>query len=450
MCHYTRFLILISLVPGFLGGGVVLCQESFPYEQRRRWDGPAEQFRGGGPRPPWMQGGPERAGGNNRGPREGRGDAGARTDRALNMLRGMDTNGNGILETHEIPEQRRGFVGMMVSRLGGNPNGNINLNALARQGGRQQAPRSGGRSGGYSGPANWLSGGRSDQSPSATTALGQRGVANDPLVPYFGETATGDTPVLAFGQREAETKAAGTAANAVSGLSRSDQILRSAREQMNKYDKNKNGTLDKDKGEWVASLPFKPDAADSNLDGRISMTEIIAVLGGTSGVSSGAAAVATRQSTAYERIPAGMPDWFFARDKEQDGQLTMQEYGTGQPWTEALVGEFEFLDRNNDGVATGAEIFAALKEFDEKKLLQEEQAKREIARRKGAPAPGAENNVENAEIKNTDVKPAETVNTEETRPVPQAAQPALPTTGPYAEASAEKNRPSGRRNPRSR
>ncbi len=89
------------------------------------------------------------------------------------------------------------------------------------------------------------------------------------------------------------------------------------------------------------------------------------------------------EKTPRRRIPPGMPPWFFERDKDQDGQLTMQEYATGQTWTEALVGEFEFLDRNNDGVATSKEIFASLQEFDEKKRLQEEQAQREIARRKG-------------------------------------------------------------------
>jgi Ca2+-binding EF-hand superfamily protein len=152
---------------------------------------------------------------------------------------------------------------------------------------------------------------------------------------------------------------------------------------MNKYDKNKNGTLDKDKGEWVSSLPFNADVADKNRDGRISMTELLDVLGGKANATTGSAAVSTKLSSAYDRLPTGMPDWFFERDKNQDGQITMMEYANGQPWTENIAKEFLFLDKNNDGVATVTEVFETLKQVDEEKRLKEEQAKRDMERRKG-------------------------------------------------------------------
>jgi Ca2+-binding EF-hand superfamily protein len=276
----------------------------------------------------------------------------------------MDSNGNGKLEQSEIPEYRRSFVSMIVTRLGGDPNKTIDLADLARKASASSSS--------------------SNSSRSSTPASGAASTV-DPLVPYFGEKETAQTPILAFGQREpqAKTTVAAASNSATSSVSQSDQILRSAREIMNKYDKNKNGTLDKDKGEWISSLPFNADAADKNRDGRVSMTELIDILGGKANATTGSAAVSTKQSSAYDRLPPGMPDWFFERDKDQNGQLTMMEYANGQPWTEDIAKEFLFLDKNNDGTATVAEIFETLIQVDEEKRLKEEQAKRDIERRKG-------------------------------------------------------------------
>jgi Ca2+-binding EF-hand superfamily protein len=338
-----------------------------------------------GDRPPWMQGGenarppmPMSGGGNDRPPWMGGGVPGGersggqsdaeRNERSLGMLRSMDTNRNGKLEQNEIPEYRRGFVSMIVTRLGGDPNKTIDLAELTRKTATSaRSPQTSASPSGSSGSATPL--------------------ATDPLVPYFGEKEEAKTAVLAFGQRESQAKTvvAGTT-NSTVPVSQSDRILRSAREIMNKYDKNKNGTLDKDKSEWISSLPFKADAADKNRDGRISMTELLDTLGGKANVTTGAAAVSTKQSAAYDRLPAGMPDWFFERDKDQDGQLSMIEYANGQSWSEMIADEFRFLDKNNDGVATVSEIIETLKQVDEEKRLKEEQAKRDAERRKGVAA----------------------------------------------------------------
>ncbi|MDR2441464.1 MAG: hypothetical protein LBE12_19050 [Planctomycetaceae bacterium] len=346
---------------------------------RNRGDRPDRQpwMPGGGvgnDRPPWLGGGV----GNDRPPRMDEGVPGGersrqnsaeRNERSLGMLRSMDTNGNGKLEQNEIPEYRRGFVSMIVTQMGGNPNKTIDLAELARKASTTSA-----------------------RSPQTSSSLGSssdsaKQTITDPLVPYFGEKEESQVVVLAFGQREPEEKtaAAVTTSSAVVA-NQSDRILRSAREIMNKYDKNKNGTLDKDKGEWINSLPFKADTADKNRDGRISMTELLDTLGGKANVTTGAAAVSTRQSAAYDRLPVGMPDWFFAWDNDLDGQLSMLEYVHGQSWTEKMAEEFQFLDRNNDGVATAAEIIETLKQYDEEKRLKEEQAKRDAERRKGVMA----------------------------------------------------------------
>jgi Ca2+-binding EF-hand superfamily protein len=318
-------------------------------------------------RPPRMPGGdndrPPRMGGE----RSGQSDA-ERNERSLGMLRSMDANGNGKLEQNEIPEYRRGFVSMMVTRMGGDPNKTIDLAELARKAATSV-------------PSPQLS-----SSPGVSSNSAKQ-TATDPLVPYFGEKEEPQTAVLAFGQREPQTAATvAITTNSAVAVNQSDRILRSAREIMNKYDKNKNGTLDKDKSEWISSLPFNADAADKNRDGRISMTELLDTLGGKANVTTGAAAVSTKQSAAYDRLPIGMPDWFFVRDKDQDGQLSMMEYANGQAWTEMVADEFRFLDKNNDGVATVSEIIETLKQVDEEKRLKEEQAKRDSERRKGVAA----------------------------------------------------------------
>jgi Ca2+-binding EF-hand superfamily protein len=294
-----------------------------------------------------------------------------RNERSLGMLRSMDRNGNGKLEPDEVPEYRRPFVSMMVSRMGGNASGTVDLNDLARKA----------ASGSSRGAPATVS-----VSNSKTSVL-----PTDPLVPYFGEKEPEQSAVLAFGQREPEVRTAGIRAAAIPAVSQSDQVLRTARQIMNQFDKNKNGLLDKDKGEWGSSLPFNADAADKNRDGRISMAELLAALGSKANVTTGAAAVAVRQSDVYDHLPPGMPDWFFERDKDNDGQISMTEYLTnGQAWSEAVADEFRFIDKNNDGVATAEEIFAVLKQVDEEKRLKEEQEKRVRERRSGAvaqPAP---------------------------------------------------------------
>jgi Ca2+-binding EF-hand superfamily protein len=307
----------------------------------------------GQPQPAWTPGG------NQSGQSESE-----RNERYIGMLKSMDTNGDGKLSQNEIPEYRRAFVSMVVSRMGGDPNKTtINIAELTQK--------------------------MSSNINSPRPADGQKvsvGTETEPLVPSFGEDETAQTAILEFGQREAQAKGTVLASDSPSALKQSDQVLRSARDVMSKYDKNKNGTLDKDKGEWVSSLPFNADAADKNRDGRISMTELLTILGGKTGTSTGFIAVSTKQSAAYDLLPSGLPkefDWFFEMDKDKDAQITMSEFANGKSWNETMADEFLFLDLNNDGVATMKEVLEALKRYDEEKRLKSEQAKRDIERRRG-------------------------------------------------------------------
>jgi hypothetical protein len=54
-----------------------------------------------------------------------------------------------------------------------------------------------------------------------------------------------------------------------------------------------------------------------------------------------------------ERLPSGLPDWFLARDRDGDGQLTISEYSPKN--LPAELQQFQQLDRDGDGVLTAAE-----------------------------------------------------------------------------------------------
>ncbi len=352
---------------------------------------------------------------------------GDRNERMLGMLRAMDSNRNGRLEAGEVPAFRREFVNGVVRQMGGNPSGTIDLNALSRQtSGRQnQTAQSG----------------QNRQSQRGTNTQNALNLPLDPLVPYFGEPEVENTPVLAFGQKEPETPPLPTQTMPVPANPQ-DQILRAARDIMNRYDKTKSGTLDQDKEEWVSSLPFKANAADKNFDGRISMAELIEVLGGQRSVSTGAAAVSTKPSTAYDRLPPGTPDWFFDMDKNEDGQLSLLEYLSNRGQTEDNADEFRYLDKNNDGVATIKEIFLTLKQVDDEKRLKEEQVQREQMRRMGTGAtanqaanqkePQSDEGRQDGEVQQP-VQPG-TPETSKPMPVPATQPPSAPPSSPPSAA----------------
>lgn len=53
------------------------------------------------------------------------------------------------------------------------------------------------------------------------------------------------------------------------------------------------------------------------------------------------------------RLPAGLPDWFLARDLDGDGQVTISEFSPKN--IPAELQQFKQLDRDGDGVITPAE-----------------------------------------------------------------------------------------------
>jgi Ca2+-binding EF-hand superfamily protein len=234
-----------------------------------------------------------------------------------------------------------------------------------------------GRSGGFPGGGTFPGGGfpggiggffggnRERERGSSQTTSG-------PLVPEFGEIAKFSS-VLKFGEQSTVTNLP-TQQNSGDALQR--QVNEQAQQQLNRYDKDKNGMIEKSTGEWN-NIRIDVNAIDVNRDGKLTLDEMKIYAANQLRGGTGGAKAFTTYATTYQYMPEGIPPWFTDRDKDNDGQITLLEYGNGQPITDTVISEFEFLDTNNDGVATLNECYDAIKtkeELDNKKKQEEQQA----------------------------------------------------------------------------
>ncbi len=64
-----------------------------------------------------------------------------------------------------------------------------------------------------------------------------------------------------------------------------------------------------------------------------------------------------RFSTAHERLPEGLPEWFKDRDQDKDGQIMLHEFTN--EFNNAVIAQFQKQDLNGDGVITPGECLAA-------------------------------------------------------------------------------------------
>ena len=183
---------------------------------------------------------------------------------------------------------------------------------------------------------------------------------------------------------------------------------------LGRYDKNKNGVLDKD--EW-GSLSGDASGSDKNRDGKLNKDEMIHYLANRSSSRSSGGGDRSRGSGDRSRWSGGgdrggdrgresdrrqyftgaserggssrgnsrstkdderksyraltptdrlvksglekeLPDWFFEDDKNADGQVMMHEYASR--WDDATFDDFKQFDANRDGVITASECVAAL------------------------------------------------------------------------------------------
>jgi Ca2+-binding EF-hand superfamily protein len=182
------------------------------------------------------------------------------------------------------------------------------------------------------------------------------GVAQSlPEVPGFGVRISSASRGGSAGSSQDKSKGSSSSG---SDKSRTESKVRAyAKNIIKKYDRNENGSLEEDEWEEMSTDP-KP--ADRNNDGVITESELTARL--LNDNSSGSGGVGGPRSYRFvspvERLPDGLPDWFEARDANQDGQVAMHEFASS--WSDDDAWDFTWHDLNNDGMITPQECLEAL------------------------------------------------------------------------------------------
>jgi len=293
-----------------------------------------------------------------------------RNARMEEMLRRLDTNGNGMLDQEEAASgPGRFMVERMFGQMGIQANYPIPLSELkqslekAFQNRGPGGPQGGrGSRGGLPGAPNSFNG----QSRSGPPGSNSTPTAAPSTVQGFGAPTAGSSPAASPGTP--------TAANASV-----DQKIRALAEAIvRKYDANANAGLELN--EWPARSPWgsfseanrtagvslsAADLAGYLLDlhrsGRLTSLDLPEAQNAsapadpakTSRPKSG------RFLTAKERLPAGLPDWFL-QNADDDGQVPMAAFT--ENWTpEALAGFLQY-DLNRDGIITPAECLKVEKQ----------------------------------------------------------------------------------------
>jgi hypothetical protein len=301
------------------------------------------------------------------------------------MLRQMDANGDGVVSPNEVDPARRAMFERMTTRLGMDPAKPIAINSVREAVLRQAKDGSmdrGGRSS-RDKPSNKENGSPAKPTtPSSVPGFGEAGKTAAPG--GFGTaaaTASTTSPTAATGRPSTPQPVASPASPA--GGAKPDgqpsaadkaRVEHYAESIIKRYDTNKNGVLDRDE---IAQLSGPMRNADRNGDGVITKEELVANLsefgrrrsdqdrpaGVASSGNSPAASSGSRKTLrfldAQERLPKGLPEWFYRRDADGDGQVSMAEYAS--VWTDAMAEEFSRYDLNGDGIVTPEECGAALK-----------------------------------------------------------------------------------------
>ncbi len=272
------------------------------------------------------------------------------------MLRGFDANKDGVIDPNEVPEDRRRFLGFIGERMGVDFTKPVSIEKLRKKVTQQ------------------FGGDKKNKEP-------------EPLVPGFG-VAPEETAVLAFGERPPEVTSSSSSSGRAggrggSGGEQNERAAGFAKMMMSRYDRDGNGVVERDKGEWEG-IRGDPNEIDRNHDGRIDNSEMVARVsgymggnrggdqgggdrggdrgGGQGSVASNDGRKSYRFLSPSERLPEGLPEWFEERDGNADGQVTMAEYSSY--WSDSKAREYLRYDLNDDGVVTPNECLAAMSRPD--------------------------------------------------------------------------------------
>jgi Ca2+-binding EF-hand superfamily protein len=182
--------------------------------------------------------------------------------------------------------------------------------------------------------------------------------------------------------------------------SRSSRIVQYV---FDRYDKNKNGRLDRD--EW-GSMRTNPADADTDRNNTITRDEYTrwtekrysgSSWGGwgsrrsESKTSDRSKRDSERRIYSYvaphDRLPRGLEDWFIDADANLDGQVAMSEFASS--FDEAVIKNFREFDLNNDGIITPQECLAADKDGAEYEggSSRSSTPRRSSSRRSSSPRP---------------------------------------------------------------
>lgn len=274
-------------------------------------------------------------------------------ERRARFMRSLDRNGDGRIDREEVGSDRMWeAISRRAEEAGLDASRSISLdnylNARWRQGNGSAfgGPGSVAKAPGFDTPL----------APEELALLNPDRPRLDGLLVTAGDSNSGDRSRT---NRESSNRASSSADG-------SDRTERYARSLMERYDKNKNGVLERD--EWK-DMRGDPEKMDLNGDGRITQDELIKRFssndgddrrgrGGAdrsreSGGNAGSDRGSYRFTSPLERLPDDARRWIEKYDKDRDGQVTMAEFSN--TWTDSKVREFQRYDLNDDGVITGEE-----------------------------------------------------------------------------------------------
>lgn len=278
----------------------------------------------------------------------------------LKGLKAWDRNGDGLLQRDEIPQKLRPQMAEWAKNMDLNPKKPLPLDVLLQAKSAKTKKQEGKKEQ------------KSSRLDDETSRQSERKVAG-----FGGRSRNAKSDDRETDGSEGKELGKDSAKND-GKLSKAEQrqkrhFERLARSLLYQNDKNKNGRLER--SEW-SRLKGKPGNSDMNKDGVLTVDELAghlqgygsreSNLGDDSTVRSRRVRVSSnrertgksyRALTPHERLPEGLPDWFFEKDENFDGQISMREFEPEM--STATVEKFRRLDLNRDGFIVAKEYLQA-------------------------------------------------------------------------------------------